>query len=116
MSGPGLSVALDRTVTPLNTADHAAIFVWFTPNRPRAAFSFGATVKRSTNFQSFVGCVPKLPDHSLHSRSGSIGAFKYSVCQGVPRCTRPIKPRFASLLVGNAQSSELVTPGSRMVK
>src|SRR5580700_4467506 len=52
------------------------------------------------------------PDHCCQVGSGSAEAFKSTVCQGVPRWTRPSQPMFGSLLVGNGQSSDLVINGS----
>src|SRR5437867_3253073 len=52
---------LEIAITPLKTADQAARFVWFTERSPRAALSFGATVKLSRTRQSLVGWVSTTP-------------------------------------------------------
>src|SRR6266404_3490822 len=117
--------------TPDNTADHAAMFVWLTGSCPREALSFRAAVNKSRMYRSFQGnvnsaskfvlplgsllqlvMITPLPDHFCHTSNGWTGAFKYTVCHGVPRCTRPSQPTLASLFVGNSQSSDLLIMGS----
>src|SRR6266404_2293648 len=46
-----------KAMTPLNTADHDARFVWLTESRPRVALSLKAVVNISRSAQSFAGWV-----------------------------------------------------------
>ena len=73
---------LDKTVKPLNTADHAAALVWLTESSPVAALALGAVVKSCSNRQSFVGWVVLNPSSDV-ANSGCVPA-RYSW-----RLTRP---------------------------
>src|SRR6185369_181925 len=115
-----LARLFESTETPLRTADHAARFVWFTDNNPRAAASFGAVVNRLNRAQSLVGWVSARPAQEIQPSVSpwSFWAwdFRYIVCHGVPRCTRPSQPMLGNLFVGKSQSSDCVIKGSLTAK
>ncbi len=102
----------ESTCTPLNNADHAAMFVWLIDSVPRDAASLMATVKTLNNRQSFVGCVSYVLAQRYQSLVRATADFMYNVCHGVPRCTCPSQPMFANEPFGNCQSSERRIPGS----
>src|SRR6516225_5966596 len=119
---------LFKAITPLNTALHAARCVWLTGSVPRDALSLTRAVKMSNRSLSLIGaetaasktrpklvCVSPvhcaqvlrptltcwLPKATVSARTSD--AFRYTVCQGVPRCTRPIQPTVGYLYDGKSQ-------------
>src|ERR1022692_840547 len=117
---------------PLNTADHAArsgrsFAPRLTDNCPRVALSFRAVLKLSNNKWSVTGTefsASKVsespvnffqvvtPSAPLVAQAKIFVALRYTVCHGVPRCTRPSQPTVGSLSAGKSQLSEYHTSGS----
>src|SRR5580693_4153983 len=98
---------------PLKTADHAAspapgsleFAATLTDNWPREALSLKAVVNTSNNSRSCTGALlaastglAEFPVHIAQvfvptpTSFKTFVALRYTVCHGVPRCTRPSQP------------------------